>query len=102
MYVCPQGQQFEKRYGSRVSVWEGSSYQTSSGLLREHLKENKRGKIVSKRRSAMMLDRYKKFGGLKKIEEVKEEVKEMKTPERPERPGSDRKAPVITRRRRRV
>ena len=73
MYVSPEGQQFLKRYGSRVSVFEMESYQTSSGLKKEDLKQNRRGRIVSKRRSEMMLDRYKKFGGLrKKVAKVEE------------------------------
>ena len=70
MYISPEGQQYQKRYGSRVSVWEGESFQTSSGLLRADLKENRRGKIVSKRRSSLMQERYKLFGGLtRKIKE---------------------------------
>ena len=82
MYVSPEGQQFLKRYGSRVSVFEMESYQTSSGLKKGDLKQNRRGRIVSKRRSEMMLERYKKFGGLRKIEkEIEEkEIEENKAP----------------------
>ena len=75
MYVSPDGQQFEKRYGNRVAVWEMRAHETSSGLLRKDLKENRRGRIVSIRRSALMLERYREFGGLKRKE--KEEAKEV-------------------------
>ena len=83
MYISPEGEQFQKRYGSRISVWEGISYQTSSGLKRKDLKENRRGKIVSIRRSSLMLERYKKFGGLSKIkEEIKEERRDQRRQKR--------------------
>ncbi len=68
MYVhLPTSQKYEKRFGNRVSVWEETAFETSSGLRKEDLKENRRGRVVSKRRSSLMLERYKKFGGLRNI-----------------------------------
>ncbi len=90
MYVSPEGEQFLKRYGTRVSVFEMESYQTSSGLKKQDLKQNKRGRIVSKRRSEMMSTRYREFGGLrreKRIEKIE--------------PPAENKAPPVDRPRRR-
>jgi hypothetical protein len=95
MYVSPEGQQFLKRYGSRVSVFEMESYQTSSGLKRGDLKQNRRGRIVSKRRSEMMLNRYQKFGGLRRTKEEKEEKEEKP------KQVQENKAPPVSRPRRR-
>ena len=83
MYVhLPTGQKYEKRYGNRVAVWEQRVFETSSGLRKEDLKENRRGRIVSKLRSSLMLERYKKFGGLKKKEKkVEPKVEEEKVEE---------------------
>ena len=108
MYISADGRQFQKRYGNRVAVWEGVAFQTSSGLKREDLKENRRGRIVSIRRSALMLERYKSFGGLmRKVEEHKAEKapEEEKLPEEEKKQKvqvkvmKDRKAPVLSRRR---
>ena len=76
MFISNDGQQYEKKYGSRLSVWEGTSFQPSSGLQRSDLKQNRRGKIVSIVRSKTMAQRYKQFGGLKKKEKKEEETKE--------------------------
>ena len=107
MYISAEGRQFQKRYGNRVAVWEGVAYQTSSGLKREDLKENRRGRIVSIRRSALMLERYRKFGGLRKVEEEKAEeapepkkvAEEEKKQEVQVKVLKDRRAPAARRRR---
>ncbi len=78
MYISPDGQKYEKSYCNRVAVWEMTAHMTSSGLLRKDLKENRRGRIVSIRRSALMLERYQLFGGLKKAKEPEEEKEEKK------------------------
>ena len=41
-----------KTIGSRAEVMHGNAKRTSGGLLKKHLKYNKRRKIVSKRASA--------------------------------------------------
>ena len=41
-----------KARGSRAEVMHGTARRTSGGLRKQHLKYNKRGKIVSKRASA--------------------------------------------------
>lgn len=42
---------FEQREGSRAQVMHGTAEQTSGGLKKHHLKYNKHGRIVSKKRS---------------------------------------------------
>ena len=44
-------QNFKKRKGSRSEVWMGLAHTTSGGLDKSMLIKNKRGKIVSKKRS---------------------------------------------------
>ena len=100
MYVhLPTGQKYEKRYGNRVAVWEQRVFETSSGLRKEDLKENRRGRIVSKVRSSLMLERYKKFGGLKKIVPEPPKV-EPKVEEEPEEEPEEEKVEEQERERR--
>jgi len=40
--------------GSRRQVWNGSAEQTGGGLKKEDLEKNKRGRIVSKKKTARM------------------------------------------------
>jgi hypothetical protein len=42
-----------KRMGSRAEVWHGNAYMTTGGLKKEDLMKNKRGVLVSKRKSKM-------------------------------------------------
>ena len=85
MYVhLPTSQKYAKRFGNRVSVWEETAFETSSGLRKEDLKENRRGRVVSKRRSSLMLQRYKKFGGLRRERSERSEQEEEKKEERSE------------------
>jgi hypothetical protein len=41
--------------GSRRQVWNGTAEQTAGGLRKEDLDKNKRGRIVSKKKTARML-----------------------------------------------
>jgi hypothetical protein len=45
--------------GSRRQVWNGSAEQTAGGLKKEDLDRNKRGRIVSKKKTARMSTEYK-------------------------------------------
>ena len=73
MYISAAGDSYNKKIGTKLAVWEGEAYMTSSGLVRENLKLNRRGKVVSIARSKRMSERYARFGGLKKkIEENRE------------------------------
>lgn len=40
--------------GSRRQVWNGTAEQTAGGLKKDDLEKNKRGRIVSKRKTARM------------------------------------------------
>ena len=41
-----------KAVGSRAQVWHGTAHHTSGGLTKKDLKQNKHGRIVSKKQSA--------------------------------------------------
>ena len=41
--------------GSRRQVWNGTAEKTAGGLRKEDLDKNKRGRIVSKKKTARML-----------------------------------------------
>jgi hypothetical protein len=45
--------------GSRRQVWNGTAEQTAGGLTKEQLEKNKRGRIVSKKKTARMTTEYK-------------------------------------------
>ena len=72
------GKTFELLIGSRAQVMHGTAYKTSGGLKKVHLKKNKHGNIVSRKKSnkgAEMLKRLTdkgyhtrkgKFGFVKK------------------------------------
>lgn len=42
------GHSFEILMGTRAQVWHGTAYKTSGGLTKNHLFQNKAGRIVSK------------------------------------------------------
>ena len=44
------GQTFEHLVGTRAQVYHGTAYKTSGGLLKKDLFQNKRGRIVSKKK----------------------------------------------------
>ena len=56
--------EIKQRVGSRAQVMHGTAKMTSGGLMKKHLKYNKRGKIVSKKASktAKKLNRLVKLG----------------------------------------
>jgi hypothetical protein len=58
--------------GSRRQVWNGTAEQTAGGLTKEQLEKNKRGRIVSKKKTARMTEVYK---GSDSEEEKQEPVK---------------------------
>ncbi len=43
-----QGHSYEVLNGTRAQVWHGTAYKTSGGLTKNHLVQNKSGRIVSK------------------------------------------------------
>ena len=45
-----RGKTYEILCGSRAQVWHGTAYKTSGGLTKEHLLQNKNGRIVSKKK----------------------------------------------------
>lgn len=44
------GKTFDVLEGSRAQVWHGTAYKTSGGLTKDHLMQNKHGRIVSKKK----------------------------------------------------
>lgn len=51
MVFVRNGKAFENRVGSRAQVMHGNAEQTAGGLKKHHLKYNKHGRIVSKKKS---------------------------------------------------
>lgn len=47
-----KGHNYEQVVGSRAQVYHNSAYHTKGGLVKSDLKMNKRGRIVSKRKSS--------------------------------------------------
>lgn len=47
-----KGKNYDLRVGSRSQVMHGTAYKTAGDLTKSHLKYNKHGRIVSKRKSA--------------------------------------------------
>ena len=45
-----KGHKYDILEGSRAQVWHGSAYKTSGGLTRDKLYQNKRGRIVSRKK----------------------------------------------------
>ena len=43
-----KGKVYELLIGTRAQVWHGTAYKTSGNLKKEHLLQNKNGRIVSK------------------------------------------------------
>ena len=44
------GKKYELLTGSRAQVWHGTAHQTTGGLTKSNLMQNKNGRIVSKRK----------------------------------------------------
>jgi len=49
-----------KRIGSKAEVWHSTAQKTSGGLTKDDLMKNKRGRIVSKKKSALGVIAFKK------------------------------------------
>ena len=45
-----KGKKYEMLIGSRAQVWHGTAYKTSGELKKDHLIQNKNGRIVSKKK----------------------------------------------------
>lgn len=58
------GHTYELLIGSRAQVWHGTAFKTKSGLVKHNLVQNKRGRIVSRRKqaSAKKNNIFKKLG----------------------------------------
>jgi len=73
-----------KKYGDRLSVFEGLAQFTRGGLTKDDLIVSKSGKIVSRKKSEAAKKNYETFGFSKrKIEKVEEVVEEKQ--EKPEK-----------------
>lgn len=44
------GKKFEQLEGSRAQVWHGTAHETTGGLTKDKLMQNKHGRIVSKKK----------------------------------------------------
>ena len=58
-----KGKTYEVLVGSRAQVWHKTAYKTEGGLTKDKLKMNKRGRIVSRKKSTKnMINRLKNKG----------------------------------------
>ena len=55
-----------KKFGDRISVWEGLASQTRGGLTKDDLVMSKNGKLVSKKKSEIAKRNYEQFGFAKR------------------------------------
>ena len=99
-------QQFVRKRGNRREVLDGVAYCTSGGLCAADLEE-RNGKIISKKRSAMGKQRYAEKNPFRPVEDEKSpplapEVKKRKrkrTPKTDESPEKLLRVPIARRRR---
>ena len=82
-------QQFVRKRGNRREVLDGIAFCTSGGLCAADLEE-RNGKIISKKRSAMGKKRYASKNPFQRVEDEKQ------TPEVPEVPEKKRKRKAAT------
>jgi len=75
-YESKEGGIFKKALGSKAEVFNGTAHRTSGGLRRDDLMKNKRGRIVSKKKHAAGLERYKE-GKIKPL--TAEELGELRS-----------------------
>lgn len=67
-----------KKSGSKEQVWNGEALKTAGGLTKEDLMQNKKGKIISKKRHAQGLKAFeniKEFAGTKRAAIKEPEIK---------------------------
>ncbi len=83
-----QETKYQRKYGSRSEVWEGTAKQTRGGLLRDGLMLSRNGRIVSKKKSQRASELYKEFGFRKR-------AKPEPIPEEPEKPKKRRRRKKI-------
>ena len=55
-------QTFERKYGTRSEVWEGTAKQTRGKLQKSDLVMSRSGRIVSKRKSELAKQSYATYG----------------------------------------
>ena len=67
----------QRTIGSRRQVWNGTAIKTSGGLTKAHLKKNKRGRIVSIRKSNMAKKKYKS-SGFSKYKKTAAQMRELR------------------------
>ncbi len=46
------GKSYDMLIGTRAQVWHGTAYKTSGGLTKQHIMQNKNGRIVSRSKHA--------------------------------------------------
>ena len=71
-------QKFERRYGTRSEVFDGSAEKTRGGLLKADLMISRTGRIVSKKKSEQARAAYKQYGFSKRVKPVAKPEPEKK------------------------
>ena len=90
-----EDKQFVRKRGSRREVLDGICFCTSGGLVADQL-EDRNGKIISKRRSAMGKERYASKNPFKNVDEAEpdEKVEEVKPKKKRKRVTVETTVPV--------
>ena len=78
--VASEPKAFERKYGTRSEVWEGTAMQTRGKLQKADLIMSRGGRIVSKRKSELAKKSYAEYG-FKKRRSVAPE-RELPQPEK--------------------
>ena len=68
-------QKFERRYGTRSEVFDGTAEKTRGGLLKADLMISRTGRIVSKKKSEQARAAYKQYGFSKRAKPAPEPEK---------------------------
>ena len=71
-------QTYERKFGTRSEVWEGTAKQTRGKLQKDDLVLSKSGRIVSKRKSELAKKSYAAFGFKPRATEPEPEKKKKK------------------------
>jgi hypothetical protein len=67
---------YDRRYGTRSEVWDGTAEKTRGGLTRDKLMLSRTGRLVSKLKSEQARAAYQKFGFVKRAQPGAKEDKE--------------------------
>jgi hypothetical protein len=67
---------YDRRYGTRSEVWDGTAEKTRGGLTRDKLMLSRTGRLVSKLKSEQARTAYQKFGFVKRAQPGAKEDKE--------------------------